>query len=232
MRARGGAVPLALGCGLAVGALNGAGIVFLEIPPVVMTLGMNGVMQGLVLGLTGGFTCSACNSYSPPVVQATFTAQLVRGIPNGLFVWAVIALGLGVLLALTVFGRRVYALGTSALGTYLAGVDVKGMTIAVYATSGFFAALAGIGLAAFGQQATLGMGDPFLFDSIAAVVIGGASILGGRGTYWGSVAGAIFIIVLRSVLQEFSIGEAGRSIASGIVILIALLLYGRERSEA
>jgi ribose transport system permease protein len=70
-----------------------------------------------------------------------------------------------------------------------------------------------------------------LFDSIAAVVIGGASILGGKGNYWGSVAGAIFLIVLRSVLQEYNIGEAGRSIASGVVILIALLLYGRQRSE-
>jgi len=86
----------------------------------------------------------------------------------------------------------------------------------VYTLSGFFATIAGLGLAAFGQQATLGMGDLSLFDRIAAVVI---------------VAGAIFIIVRRSVLQKFSIGEAGRSIASGVVILVALLLYGREAPE-
>jgi len=97
--------------------------------------------------------------------------------------------------------------------------------------AGLFAALAGIALAAFGQQATLGMGDPFLFDSIAAVVIGGTSILGGRGNYWGSIAGAIFLVVLRAVLQEYNISEAGRSIATGVVILVALLLYGREARE-
>jgi len=76
------------------------------------------------------------------------------------------------------------------------------------------------------------MGDPYLFSSIAAVVIGGASILGGRGTYWGTIAGAIFLTVLTSVLQEYNISEAGRSIASGVVILVALLLYGREAREA
>ncbi len=224
-------IPLALGGGVLVGTINGLGIVALEIPPVVMTLGMNGVMQGLVLGLTGGFTCQACNSYAPPDLQWAFTGHAISGVPNGLLVWAVVAIECGIILGMTVFGRRIYAVGTSRLASYLAGVDVDRTTVAAYALSGFFAALAGLGLAAFGQQATLGMGDPYLFDSIAAVVIGGASILGGRGSYWGTVAGAIFIIVLRSVLQEFSIGEAGRSIASGVVILVALLLYGREAPE-
>jgi ribose transport system permease protein len=214
------AVPLALLAGAMVGALNGLGIVLFEIPPVVMTLAMNGIMEGLVLGLTGGFTCNACNSYAPPAVVWLFTGKPIPGVANGLLLWALIAVGVGI-----------YALGNNARATYLSGIDTRAVTVIVYALSGFFAGIAGFGLAAFGQQATLGMGDPFLFDSIAAVVIGGASILGGKGNYWGSVAGAIFLIVLRSVLQEYNIGEAGRSIASGVVILIALLLYGRQRSE-
>ena len=225
------AVPLALAAGLAVGAINGLGIVLFDIPPVVMTLAMNGIMEGLVLGFTGGFTCAACNSYAPPAVVAAFTGQLIPGVANGLLVWALIAVGVGVILSMTLLGRRIYALGNNLLATYLSGIDTRAVTVIVYALSGLFAGIAGFGLAAFGQQATLGMGDPFLFDSIAAVVIGGASILGGRGNYWGSVAGAIFLIVLRSVLQEYSIGEAGRSIASGVVILIALLLYGRQQTE-
>lgn len=109
--------------------------------------------------------------------------------------------------------------------------NVRAVTFIVYALGGLFAALAGIALTAFGQQATLGMGDPFLFDSIAAVVIGGTSILGGRGNYWGSIAGAIFLVVLRAVLQQYNISEAGRSIVTGVVILVALLLYGREARE-
>jgi ribose transport system permease protein len=225
------AVPLSLVAGLGVGALNGLGIVLFEIPPVVMTLAMNGIMEGLVLGLTGGFTCGACNSYAPPAIVWLFTGKAIPGVANGLILWALIAIAVGVVLSLTVLGRRIYALGNNALASYLSGIDTRAVTVIVYALSGLFAGIAGFGLAAFGQQATLGMGDPFLFDSIAAVVIGGASILGGKGNYWGSVAGAIFLIVLRSVLQEYSIGEAGRSIASGVVILIALLLYGRQRTE-
>ena len=224
------AVPLVLLIGVIIGGVNGLGIVLFEIPPVVMTLGMNGMMQGLVLGLTGGFTCSACTSVTPPSVQAAITGQIL-GIPTGLLVWVLIAVLVGLVLGLTTLGRRIYALGNNAVAAHLAGVNVRLVTVIVYALGGLFAASAGIALAAFGQQATLGMGDPYLFDSIAAVVIGGTSILGGRGNYWGTIAGAIFLVVLRAVLQEYNISEAGRSIASGIVILVALLLYGREARE-
>ncbi|MBO0779224.1 MAG: ABC transporter permease [Ktedonobacteraceae bacterium] len=224
-------VLLVLLIGIAIGITNGLGIVLFDIPPVVMTLGMNGVMQGLVLGLTGGFTCSACNSVAPPVVQAPITGQIL-GIPAGLLVWLIIAVLVGIVLGFTTLGRRIYALGNNAVAAFLAGVNVRLVTIIVYALGGLFAAVAGIALTAFGQQATLGMGDPYLFDSIAAVVIGGTAIMGGRGNYWGTIAGAIFLVVLRAVLQEYNISEAGRSIASGIVILVALLLYGREAREA
>jgi ribose transport system permease protein len=223
-------VPLVLLLGIVIGMVNGLGIVLFEIPPVVMTLGMNGVMQGLVLGFTGGFTCPTCNSLAPPVVQGAITGQIL-GLPTGLLVWIVIAIIVGLVLGFTTLGRRIYALGNNTIAAYLAGVNVRLVTVTVYAIGGLFAAIAGIALTAFGQQATLGMGDPYLFDSIAAVVIGGTSILGGRGNYWGTIAGAIFLVVLRAVLQEYNISEAGRSIASGIVILVALLLYGREARD-
>ena len=213
-------VPLVLLVGLGVGTVNGLGIVFFEIPPVVM-----------VLGLTGGFTCPACNSIVPPAVQGAITGQLLPGLPNGLLLWALVAIVVGLVLGLTTFGRRIYALGNNAVASYLAGVNVRLVTIAVYALGGLFAALAGVALTAFGTQATLGMGDPYLFLTIAAVVIGGASIQGGRGSYWGTVAGAIFLVVLQAVLQEFNISEAARTIAFGVVILVALLLYGREARE-
>lgn len=225
-------VPLVLLIGVGIGAVNGAGIVFFAVPPVVMTLGMNGIMNGLVLGLTSGFTCPECNSYTPPSVQNAITGQLIPNVPNGLLVWAVIIILVGVVLGLTTLGRRIYALGNNATAAYLAGVNTRLVTIVVYALGGLFSAVAGIGLVSFSQEPTVGMGDPFLFESISAVVIGGASILGGRGSYWGTVAGAIFVAVLPAILQQYQISEAGRSIASGVVILVALLLYGRESREA
>lgn len=224
-------VPMVLVVGLGVGAVNGLGIVLFNIPPVVMTLGMNGIMEGAVLGLTSGFTCPECNSVAPPSVQTVITGQLVPGLPNGVLLWLLIAIVVGLVLGYTTFGRRVYALGNNATASYLAGVNTRLITITVYAISGFFAAIAGIAFTAFSTTATLAMGDPYLFQSIAAVVIGGASILGGRGNYWGTVAGAIFLIVLQAFVFEFNVPEATRLIASGVVILVALLLYGREARE-
>lgn len=224
-------VPLVLVVGLGIGAVNGLGIVLFDIPPVVMTLGMNGIMGGAVLGLTNGFTCAECNSVAPPSVQTLITGQLIPGVSNGLLLWLAIAVLVGLVLGYTTFGRRVYALGNNATASYLAGVNVRRVTVAVYALSGLFAAIAGIAFTAFSTTATLAMGDPYLFQSIAAVVIGGASILGGRGIYWGTVAGAIFLIVLQAFVFEFNVPEATRSIASGVVILAALLLYGRETRE-
>src|SRR5579875_3813960 len=116
-------VPLCLIVGALIGLVNGVGIVFFDIPPVVMTLGMNGVMQGLVLGMTGGFTCPTCNSVAPPSVQGIFVGQFLFGLPNGLLVWILISIIVGVVLSLTTLGRRIYALGNNALAAYLAGVD-------------------------------------------------------------------------------------------------------------
>ena len=98
-------------------------------------------------------------------------------------------------------------------------------------SSGFFAALAGILLVGFGGQASLGMGTPYLFQSIAAVVIGGVYMLGGRGHYLGVAAGAVTLVALVSVLLAMNMPDYGRNIIYGIVILILLLLYGREERE-
>jgi ribose transport system permease protein len=154
-------------------------------------------------------------------------------VPNGLIVWLVIAIIIGLVLGFTTLGRRIYALGNNARSAYLAGVNTQAVTLIVYALGGLFSAVAGIGLAAYDGEASLGIGDPFLFQSISAVVIGGASILGGRGNYWGTVAGAMFVVVLPAVLQQYQPPnpEAARKIASGVVILVALLLYGREQRD-
>lgn len=225
------ALLLTLGMGLAVGAVNGLCIALFNVPAVVMTLAMNGIMQGLTLGLSAGMTCSACASYAPPVVAAAVHGSLL-GVPAALWVWAGVAACVSVVLSLTGFGRRTYAVGTSARASYLAGIDVTATTIALYALSGLFSAACGIMLVGFGGQAALGMGDPYLFQSIAAVVIGGVAILGGRGHYLGVVAGTISLVTLVSVLMAMNMPQYGRSIIYGVIILVLLLLYGREARES
>lgn len=224
------AVLLTLGMGALVGAVNGLGIVFLSVPAVVMTLAMNGIMEGLTLGLSGGLTCKACASYAPPVVQAAVHGSLF-GLPMVLYLWLAVILLVSFVLSLTVFGRATYAIGNNARASYLAGVNVAATTVALYTLSGLFSALAGIMLVGFGGQASLGMGDPYLFQSIAAVVIGGVYILGGRGHYVGSAAGAVTLVALVSVLLAMNMPDYGRSIIYGVIILVLLLLYGRETGE-
>jgi|UniRef100_A0A8J4M5I9 ribose transport system permease protein len=225
------ALLLTLGMGAAVGAVNGLGIAFLGVPAVVMTLAMNGIMEGLTLGLSGGMTCASCASYAPPAIQA-----LAHGVflflPTALWLWLAVIAIVSFILGATVFGRATYAIGTNLRASELAGLRVRATIIALYALSGLAAALAGIMLVGFGGQASLGMGEPFLFQSIAAVVIGGASILGGRGHYLGSVAGAICLVALISVLLAMNMAEYGRSIIYGVIILVLLLLYGRESRES
>src|SRR5215212_3532027 len=221
------AVLLALGLGLGVGLINGLGIALLSIPAVVMTLGM----KGLTLGLSNGFTCKACSSNAPPAVRGAVVSRLL-GIPADLYIWLGIILRVSFVLSFTTFGRRIYAVGNNARASYLAGINIQVTTVILYMLSGMFAALTGIALVGYGGSPSLGTGDPYLFQSIAAVVIGGVYITGGRGHYLGVVAGSISLVVLISVLQAVNMPEYGRSIIYGVVILLILLLYGRERREA
>jgi ribose transport system permease protein len=216
-----------LAMGAAFGLLNGVGIAILGVPAVIMTLAMNGVAEGLMLGLSGGLTCQTCASYAPPIVQAAVHGHFL-GISLALWVWVGIIAIVSIVLTLTTFGRRTYAIGNNSVASYLAGINVPMTTILLYMLSGAFAALAGILLVGFGGQASLGMGTPYLFGSIAAAVVGGVSILGGRGHYLGTAAGAVSLVALISVLQAVNMPEYGRNILYGVVVIALILAYGRE----
>jgi ribose transport system permease protein len=222
------AVLLTLALGLGTGLVNGIGISYLAVPAVVMTLGMNGIMEGLTLGLSKGLTCESCASYAPKAVQDVVRGD-VLGVPADQFLWLGVALLISFLLSATSFGRRIYAIGNNDTAAFLAGINVRVVTVALYMLSGLFAALGGIVLVAYGGQATLGMGDPYLFQSIAAAVIGGVSILGGRGHYLGTIAGSITLVALVNVLLAENMPDWGRNVVYGVAILVILLLYGRER---
>jgi len=220
----------ALAVGAAVGLTNGLGVAWLGVPAVVMTLGMNGVLEGLSLGLSKGLTCASCASYVPDPLHRLVVGRF-GGVPTEMVLWAGVALFVTVLLTLTTFGRRVYAVGNNPRAAFLAGVPVRAVTVALYTLSGVFAAVAGIALVAYGGQPSLGLGDPYLFESIAAVVVGGVSILGGRGHYIGVVAGSVTLVAIVTLLQAERVPEYGRDVIYGLVILAILFTYGRERAD-
>jgi ribose transport system permease protein len=217
------ALPALLGVGLGLGAINGAAVTFLGIAPVIVTIAMNSVAQGIVLLSTNGTPTGS----SPPLLSDVMTKH-VAGIPIIVIALVVFAAIVGLIMSRSTGGRRTYAVGNSERVARLSGVRVPAVIIGVYAISGLCSVLAGILLTASSSQGFLGMGDQYLLPSIAAVVIGGASILGGRGHYTGTFGGAIFLALLTSVLTAISVSDATRDILYGVVILLAVLA-ARER---
>jgi ribose transport system permease protein len=164
-----------------------------------------------------------------PLLSAIATERLGGVVPFVLIVWAAFAVVIVLLLHRTVWGRRVYALGNSPKAAFYSGVNVHWTLISLYVISGLCAAAAGILLTGYTRTSYLNIGDPYQINSIAAVVVGGASILGGSGSYVGTIAGCIIMVLIQSILPILSVPEAGRRIISGCLILFLLLLYGRER---
>ncbi|RYB05316.1 ABC transporter permease [Lichenibacterium ramalinae] len=212
------AVPLGLALGTAVGALNGLGIVLFGLPPIVMTLAMNGILQGAALVYSGGTP----DGFASPGMRWIMTGHIGGLTPVVVVVGAFAAVAT-LLLGSTLFGRRVYAVGNSPLAARFSGVGVGATLMGAYALSGFCAALVGILLASFSGQASLGMGDEYLLPSIAAVVVGGSLITGGRGHYLGMLGGVLLLTALSTLLSGTMLPHAVRDIVFGLVVLGAVL---------
>jgi ribose transport system permease protein len=218
------AIPFAVLCGVGVGVVNGIGVAWLRVPSMIFTLGMNAIAQGLMVIHTSGF---APQDHATTAMHFIAVERSIPGIPNALWVWAALGALTVVALGRTTFGRRVYAIGNSERAVFLSRVNVKLVVVACFAIAGACSAFAGVLLAGYSTKAYQAMGDPYLLPAIAAVVLGGTSILGGRGTYLGTVAGVILVTLLQSILSIVQIPEAGRQITYGVVILAMLLVYGR-----
>lgn len=222
------AIPAGLAVGAAVGLVNGIGVAYLRIPSMIFTLGVNAVMRGLMVAHTGGFA---------PQTAATDLMRFAAadrsfGIPHAIFVWLAVSVGMMVLLRSTIFGRAIYAIGNKEAAAYLSGVPTRMVTLIAFVVCGMCASLAGILLAGYATKAYQGMGDAYVLPAIAAVVIGGTNILGGRGKYLGTLVGVILIVLLNSVLSIMEMPEAGRQIIYGGVIIGMLLVYGRGSRTA
>jgi ribose transport system permease protein len=222
------ALPVGLGIGLAVGLFNGFGVAYLRIPSMIFTLGVNAVMRGLMVAHTGGF---APQTQATPVMQWLAVGKIL-GIPVALFVWGVVSLVVVVILTRTALGKAIYTIGNREAAAYLSGIRTRRTSVIAFALCGLCAGLAGTLLAGYSTKAYQGMGDAYLLPSIAAVVIGGTHILGGRGRYLGTLVGVVLIVLLNSVLSIMQMPEAGRQIIYGAVIILMLLVYGRGQKLA
>lgn len=212
------ALPLICAMGAGIGIANGIGIVYLRLSPVVMTLAVNVILSGVVLVYTNGTP----KGFTPKVVVNAIQGDF-QGVPYVIFILAGFAALASFLMSKTVFGRFVYAVGSNRQVAYLSGVRVNRVIITVYAISGLCAALTAIMLDGYGNQSFLGMGDPYLLLTLAAVVLGGASIMGGRGLYIGVIGGALILQTISTTLSGTSLPEAVKQIVYAVAIIAAVL---------
>ncbi len=218
------AVVGALGIGLLIGVVNGIGIGPFGVSPLIMTIGMSGIITGL---LTVWSTNASNTPVVPDLVRQAGSGKWFSYLPIDVVLWAAITIGLLVLLRGSGFGRVVYAMGANPVASRLAGIRSWQVLLSVYTLCGILSALAGILLAGYAGAVDTGLASSYLLPSVAAVVIGGTSILGGSGGYAGSIVGVLILTVLGSLLTLLNIAEALRQVLYGAIVLGLAWIYAR-----
>jgi len=219
------AILIGLALGILVGLANGVGIALMRVQPLVMTLG-TGLMTGGIM-IVYSQKMLASQPRVPSFIQTIGATKLAGLLPYDLFVWVPIATVMVYMLRRSGFGRLIYAVGDNRAACELAGVRVWPVLLTAYALCGFLAALAGLILVGGTNASNLSLADSFLLPSVAAVIIGGTSIFGGRGGYSGSMVGAVILTVLTSLLTLLDVSEPIKQILYGLIILAMAAAYAR-----
>jgi len=215
------AVALAFVAAVLLGLLNGAGIGLLRIPPLVMTLASSTIIHGIALLITNGTP----HEVRIPSFQEWVVKPSLFGINGVLQSWIVVSVIVLLLLERTVYGKRIFLSGSNPTAALYAGYNPRRLTFFVYIFASVLSAGAGIVSIAFTGNSYLGMGDAYQLGSIAAVVLGGTSILGGTGSYWGTIAGALLLTLITSVLTLFRVSGGGQNAVEGAIILVLMAMY-------
>lgn len=216
-------VLLCLGVGLVVGTINGATVAFGRVSPLVATLGTSFLLTGAMLVYTGG----APTGSIPEGIRALSRAQL-GGLALAVWIWLGVALIVGLTLARAWPGRYVHAVGSNPDAARFAGVRTAWVRFGSHVLCSLTAALGGLLLAGFVGIGTLGAGQTLMLDSLAATVVGGTVLVGGRGGVSGTVGGAILLTVLAALLTGAGAGAAGSLLTQGLVLVGAAALFRQQ----
>lgn len=220
----GPAVIIALCTGLIVGTVNGLGVGLVRVHPLIMTLGTGLIATGC-LQVYQRLVINA-GSEIPAFLAWLGTGRTI-GMPNGLFVFIPFAAFIFWLMRYTGFGRLLFALGSNENAAKLSGVRSWQVYLALYALSGLIAAVTGLLYLGMIRQPSLSLANPLMLPSVAAAVIGGTSIFGGRGSFAGAIVGALIIRVLDTMLTLMQMPEGARTALFGVIILAVTALYVR-----
>ncbi|MEU9170329.1 ABC transporter permease [Streptomyces sp. NPDC048420] len=217
-------ITVALSLSALVGAVNAAGVVWLRVPPMVMTLATGTILSGALLVYTDGSPSSA----ELPLLDSLANGRLL-GVPWAFVLWLGITAIAGWLLHASRTGRYAFALGSGESAARASGVPLGATAFTAYVGCALLAGVAGLVLLGFTGTSSLTMGNPYQLLSIASVVLGGTSILGGRGHLLGTVGGALLLTLLTALLTSWNLSEGVRQVVLGLLIIGLLLVYARER---
>jgi ribose transport system permease protein len=212
--------------GAVIGLVNGFGVSFLKVAPLVMTLGMAGVVTGLILVVQHGNVSGAVS----PLMTKIIARPLILGIPGAIILWILFAGLMWLLMERTAFGKNLFSIGTNRVTARLSGVNVTGMVLATYALAGALSGLGGFLVVGNTGVVFINIGNPFLFPSIAAVAVGGTLLSGGKGSYFGTMAGALVLTLLTSLLTTMQMPDAVRRMVMGGTLLVLISIYGRQKA--
>lgn len=217
---------LALLTGLCVGVLNFGLILLLRIPPIIATLSSSFIVQSTAIWWNRGLRIK------PPTALGDFATTNVMGVPVLAVLVVLLATGMHVVLARTVFGRSVTAIGQNQRAARLAGVKVERIRFMTYVMCALFSSLCGFLLASFSGGAALNMGQEYLLTSIAVVVIGGTAVAGGFGNVPGLWGAALFLFLLVTMLNTYGLGAGPRLILTGAIIILVIVAASFRKQRA
>jgi len=221
-------IVVALAVGVLVGLLNGILVVKLKIEPLVSSIGVMSLLTGISYIYTKGFG----KGQAPPFIRELGSGQVFKVVPVSVIIWAVLAIILIVVLKKTIFGRKIYAVGSNPRSASIVGISVTRISLTVYVISGVLVAIAGIILAGYLSNPTLAGGDTYPMDSIAAVILGGTIFAGGKGGVGGTIIGTLIIVVLASLLNILGLGHPWKLILQGLIVLLLVFSYtGRNKNN-
>jgi ribose/xylose/arabinose/galactoside ABC-type transport system permease subunit len=216
---------LCLLVGAAIGAINGFGVTRLKIPPFVMTLCTMSVIQGVYLVYSGG---SPTKGSAPEILREMGTGYALDVVPYATLMWIFLAFVVGFILRKSVFGRALYSVGGNARAARLCGISVNATRMVSYVISGMMASVAGLILTGYIGTGSFTIGADYVNNSLAAVLIGGNAIEGGRGSIWGPALGSFLMMLLFSLLTMLNLGQVGKLVAQGAIIFVVVALQGRK----
>lgn len=218
--------------GARMGSVNGFFVAILKIPSFIATLAMMMVAAGLALVISGTKPIYTNDVEGFQKIFALGKSIPGLVIPNAVFILFGAAVIAGLILAKTILGRYTYSIGSNEAATALSGVNVKKWTVLIYMLAGAFTGLAGVIATARLNSAQPAGGMGLELQAIAAVVIGGTSLQGGKGSIIGTVIGALIMAVLTNGLSVMSIPQEWQQVAVGVVILLAVYLDMMRRKQA